>query len=98
MIPIHYSQTTFEKIEVNDIPALFTNLRIDRNTLPKGYHAYGIRSGDRSDFATIEPFVMVNHTGTILTEQPIKMTKGDYTPIRDYNFLGEIAIVKDKLK
>lgn len=95
MKPIHYSQTTFEKIEVNDTPALFTNLRIDRDTLPKGYHAYDIRSGDRSDFATIEPFVVVNHTGTILTQQPIKMTQGDYTPIRDYNFLGETVTIKN---
>lgn len=89
MKPIHYSETDFEKIEVNDIPALFTNLRIDRDKLPNGYHAYDIRSSDRSDFATIEPFVRVNHTGTILTEQPIEMTKGGYTPIRDYNFFGE---------
>lgn len=89
MIPIHYSETSFEKIEINDIPALFSNLRIDRNTLPEGHHAYDIRAGDRSDFATIEPFVLVNHTGTILTKQPITMTKGKYTPIRDYNFLGE---------
>ena len=89
MKPIHYSATNFDKIEINNIPALFTNLRIARKTLPEGYHAYDIRSGDRTDFTTIEPFVMVNHTGTILTEQPIKMTKGDNTPIRDYNFLGE---------
>lgn len=95
MKPIHYSETDFQKIEVNNIPALFTNARVDRDSLPKGYYAYDIRSSDRRDFATIEPFVMVNHTGTILTQQTIKMTKGDYTPIKDHNFLGEIGTIEN---
>lgn len=95
MKPIHYSETDFQKIEVNNIPALFTNARVDRDSLPKGYYAYDIRSGDRRDFSTIEPVVLINHTGTILTQRPIKMTKGDYTPIKDYNFLGEIGIIEN---
>lgn len=89
MKPVHYSKTDFEKIEINDIPALFTNDRIDRENLPKGYYAYDIRASEESDFATIETFVRGNHTGTILTEQPIEITHGNYTPIKEYNFLDE---------
>lgn len=95
MKPIHYSETDFEKIEVNNIRALFTYARVDRDSLPKGYYAYDIRSGDSRDFAAIEPVVLVNHTGTILTQQPIKMTKCDYTPIKNHNFLGERGTIEN---
>ncbi|MFR9514441.1 MAG: LPD28 domain-containing protein [Rikenellaceae bacterium] len=82
---------TFEKIEINNREALFTNGRIDRDKVPQGYYAYDIRHGDDDDMeaATIEPEVMVNHFGTILTKEFIGMTENGYTPIYDINFLGE---------
>lgn len=80
----------FEKIEINEQQVLFSNSRIDRNSLPRGVFAYDIRSSDDGEeFATIEKQVKVNHTGTIITKEEIPMTRGDYTPIEDYNFIGE---------
>ena len=59
---------TFESMTINDTPALFTDMRIDRNAVPEGLYAYDIRESDDGDrLATIEPTVMVNHGGTILT-------------------------------
>ena len=60
---------TFESMTINDTPALFTDMRIDRNAVPEGLYAYDIRESDDGDrLATIEPTVMVNHGGTILTK------------------------------
>ena len=65
---------SFDSMTVNGIPALFTNFRIDRNVVPEGLHAYDIReSDDGGRFATIEPEVMVNHAGTILTREKLVM-------------------------
>jgi len=61
--------------------ALFTEERIDRASLPEGIYAYDIRSGEGNDFGTIEPCVTVNHTGTILTRQPIEMGPEGYIEI-----------------
>ena len=83
------SKEMFEKTEINGVEALFTNGRIDREQLPEGYHAYDIRNGDDGEPETIEPNVTVNHYGTILTREKIGMTKNDYTPIYNINFLGE---------
>lgn len=82
---------TFEKIEINNYEALFTNERIDRSQVPQGYYAYDIRHSDDDDSvaATIELNVMSNHYGTILTQEHIEMTESDYTPVFDINFLGE---------
>ena len=46
-----------------------------------GGYAYDIRSGEGNDFGTIEPCVTVNHTGTILTRQPIEMGPEGYIEI-----------------
>ncbi len=82
---------TFEKIEINNREALFTNDRIDRSQVPQGYYAYDIRHDDEDDRepATIEPTVNVNRFGTILTQEYIGMTEQGFAPIYDINFLGE---------
>lgn len=73
---------------VNGVPCLFTSLRIDRKTLPSNLYAYDIRdSDDGKDFFSIERNVRCDHAGTIITDQEIPMTEGDYTLIEDYNFI-----------
>lgn len=89
MKPIHFNEVNFDAFEVNGIPALFTNARIKRNSIPKGYCAYDIRGGDETEFATIEPSILVNHTGTIVIKGKIEFEDHDFVEIEDYNFTGE---------
>lgn len=92
MKPILFSEIyDFREAEFNDIPALFTDLRIDRDTLPEGTYAYNIRGGDETDFCTIEPYVTVNHTGTIITRQPIPMGEEDFVEIGDFGLMDDIS-------
>ena len=78
---------TFESMTINDTPALFTDMRIDRNAVPEGLYAYDIReSDDGGRFATIEPEVMVNHAGTILTREKLVMGENGYVRIEEYGF------------
>lgn len=78
---------SFNSMTVNGIPALFTNFRIDRNAVPEGLHAYDIRESDDSGrFTTIEPVVMVNHAGTILTREKPVMGENGYVQIEGYGF------------
>jgi hypothetical protein len=88
MKPLNYKEINdYQAIIVNEVPCLFTNSRIDRATLPENLYAYDIQSdGGSKDFVTIEKWVTVNHTGTILTDHEIPMTEGDFTSIEDYNF------------
>lgn len=68
------------------ISGLFTNLWVDRKTLPEGCFAYDIRESDSgyNTFCTVEHFFMVNHTGTIITREEIPMRKGDYSKIKEF--------------
>ena len=58
----------YELMEIDGRPVLFTNLRLDRETVPEGLFCYDVRDSDDLDgsFAEIAPFVRVNHWGTIL--------------------------------
>ena len=59
---------TFDHIELFDAPAMFTDLRIDRSTVPEGLFCYDVRGtgDDPGALNAIEPFVFVNHSGTII--------------------------------
>lgn len=73
------------EVKNNVYKGYFTNGRIKENV--EGWYAYDIRHGDSGDFCTLEPHVLVNHTGTFLCASPIDMDKG-YVEIMDWNFLS----------
>ena len=64
-----------------------TCLRINRDIIPEGLHAYDIRESDTGgEFATIEPRVIVNHAGTILSKEVIEMGPDGFVEIDEYGF------------
>lgn len=56
-------------------PALFTNFRIKRDTVPDGLYAYDVRHDDdcRGIPCEIAPFIMINHWGTIILAEPLEL-------------------------
>ena len=84
----------YEEITVCGKPALFTSIRIKRDTVPDGLYAYDVRHDDecRGIPCEIAPFVMVNHWGTIILAEPLELpddgrryideeTDWDYSPL-----------------
>ena len=66
----------YEEITVCDKPALFTSVRIKRDSVPAGLYAYDVRHDDecRGIPCEIAPFIMVNHWGAIIfTSTAIRM-------------------------
>ena len=58
--------------DLNGVQAAYLDLRIDRSTLPEGLHAYDVREGEYY-LGTVEDNVLVNHSGTMITREPLKM-------------------------
>ena len=82
---------TFDHIELFDAPAMFTDLRIDRSTVPEGLFCYDVRGtgDDPGALNAIEPFVFVNHSGTIIGVEDYMLEKGQAKYIATHiNFLG----------
>lgn len=75
----------FQHIEVFDKPALFTNGRIARDTVPKGWYCYDIRGsdGDPGELCYMEENVVVNHAGSVLMPKKLAMPKSGRLDVRD---------------
>lgn len=87
-----YAEKPFDVVELLGRTALFTSARVKPETLPDGLYKYDLREGESIYFASIEPSVVVNHAGTIITKDPIDFGEDGYIALDDDsspNFLGE---------
>lgn len=66
-----YKESDYRGLLGERTPYMFK--RVDKNTVPDGWYAYDIRHGDEGDFCTLEKRVFVNHAGTFLCQQPVKL-------------------------
>ena len=83
----------FPEIKILGKPALFHDLRIDRNSVPKGLYLYEVRYDDDGfgDPVQIAKGIVVNHFGSIITRSPLKLPSDGYLdidPEKDWNFAG----------
>lgn len=89
---VSYNESSYAGICFGKYHGIFTDSRIDRNTIPKDVFCYDVRTTDSGSLCTIENFVRVNHGGTILMMTPIKMPKGrDYYTLRNWTFMPMVV-------
>ena len=82
---INAIEETYEPVELFHKPALFTNARIDRDTIPAGFFACDLREGDDGRAATAEMTVKVNHMGTVILAEPLDYGDDEYIPLTEEN-------------
>ncbi|MBR5948583.1 MAG: hypothetical protein IKZ82_08080 [Clostridia bacterium] len=65
----------FEEIEIFGVPALFTSLRISKDSVPLGVYKYEIRHDDecRGIACEVARVILVNHWGPFLTLRPLDL-------------------------
>lgn len=68
MIPVDFKSIyPCDVVAVQGKPYLFTNFRVDRATVPKGFYAYDVQDSDcDGQFRNIQDHAIVNHWGTII--------------------------------
>ena len=93
-------QEDFEEVTILNKPALFSSLRIDRNTIPRGYHLYEVRHDDECQGIAVQIArgIMVNHWGTLITRDEIKLPPDGYLDLEpeDLNYTtGECDSMKE---
>lgn len=98
MKPMNANEADYEEFEILGREALFTNMRIDRNTLPDGLYAYDLRDECNGEPNELKSFVLVNHWGTVVVKEPIENADSgvELTP-DDCNFLGGDMSLEDFL-
>ena len=98
----------FEDVTVLGHPMIFTCLRVDRDTVPEGLYMYEVRHDDnqQGDPVQIGNWIMVNHWGTIISNQPIRLEPSpnrnnayrDIDPEEDWNYEGTVTTVKEYME
>lgn len=87
-----YTKEELAEIEVKERLALFTELRVNKETVPNGIYCYALRQGD--DFGipcAIEEKMAVNYFGAILITEPLDLGNNDYIKVGydDFAFIWE---------
>ena len=101
---VNAKEERYELVMAERYPVLFTNARINRDSVPKGLYCYDIRHDDECQgiACEIKKFVLVNHWGTILSKEEIPI-KGNMTQYLSedecemsefFSAVSEIAIKK----
>lgn len=69
----------FELVTVKQHPMLFTNFRINRDTIPRGCFAYEVRHDDecRGEPVEISRRIIVNHWGTLISNVPLPLVRSE---------------------
>lgn len=91
MKQIDVTREVLSEMEIWDRKVLFTELRVDKSTVPENVYCYAMRHGDDDSFpVALEGNVIVNYFGSILTTEPFDLGKDGYLPIDydDYGFTG----------
>lgn len=73
---------------------LFTNMRLDRDTVPEGLFCYDIQDSDRLDgcFAEVRLCVVSRHWGTILCREPFPLDEhGSYIP-KEWEYFESLSL------
>lgn len=96
-VQIDHTAPRYQLAEIMGQEVLFSNGRIDRDSLPEGLYCYDLREGDNGYAATIEPSVAVNHFGSILMTQPIEFPEQGRIDLTEDNGLsfgdgGEMSV------
>lgn len=78
-------QSEYQQAEFYDVPALFSNGRVDRESLPEGIFCYDLRGADYDPGhpLTVEEHVTVNYAASVLTAVPVTMPEQGYLRLGD---------------
>lgn len=74
MKPVDFKDTSdYQYLEVFGVEGVFSNLRIQRDSLPNGFHKYSLRGGENALYCQIACDIMVDHAGDFITKEPLDL-------------------------
>ena len=88
MAVFDYSHEVFSKVSVCGIECGFSDVRIDRDSVPDGMHLYEVADDDEScgDPARIKKGIMVNFCGTLVCKRPLPLWDDGVLWLKDGDF------------
>lgn len=89
---IDVCKNQLQEVEIKGHYGVFTELRVDKSTIPEGVNCYELRHGDDDSYpAELEVNVRVNYFGTVLMTDKMEMDQSGRVELsyEDFGFTGE---------
>ena len=86
---LDYKTEHFQKVSVCGIRCEFSDMRIDRSTVPDGKYQYEVAGDDDSggDPARVRVGILVNFFGTLISDQPLPVENDGVLWLGDGDFV-----------
>lgn len=86
---LDYRKEKFQKVSVCGIPCDFSDMRIDRGTVPKGRYQYEVAHDDEGlgDPSRVKHGIMVNFFGTLISDVPLPLVDDNVLWLQDGDFV-----------
>ena len=86
---LDYREEKFQKVSVCGIPCDFSDMHIDRSTVPKGRYQYEVADDDESQGkpSRVRNGIMVNFWGTLIGDVPLPLGSDGVLWLDDGDFL-----------
>lgn len=97
---IDVTKEQFQEVEIREHYGIFTELRIDKSTIPEGMNCYELRHGDDDSYpAALEQGVRVNYFGAVLMMDKMELGENGVMELSydDFGFTGEDLSVTEYL-
>lgn len=92
METVDVQKEVLEEVELLGRTGYFTELRVDKETVPEGMHCYELRHGDDDGFpVSVEESVRVNYFGAVLLAEELELGKEKALQFgyEDFGYTGE---------
>jgi hypothetical protein len=92
METVDVQKEVLEEVELLGRTGYFTELRVDKETVPEGMHCYELRHGDDDGFpVSVEESVRVNYFGAVLLAEALELgnEKALQFGYEDFGYTGE---------
>lgn len=89
MMRLDYRTEKFQKVSVCGIPCDFSDMRIDRRTVPEERYQYEVAGDDDSggDPARVRNGIIVNFFGTLISDVPLPLGSDGVLWLYDGDFV-----------
>lgn len=87
---LDYRQEKFTKVRVCGIKCDFSDMRIDRSTVPEKRYQYEVADDDESqgDPCRVQSGIMVNFWGTLISDVPLPLGRDGVLWLADGDFIS----------
>ena len=89
MARLDYKNEFFSKVSVCGIQYEFSDMRIDKSTVPEGKYQYEVAEDDESgsEPARIKSGILVNFFGTLICDEPLPIGEDGVLWVMDGDFV-----------